>query len=344
MKSSAISLVLSVILPLLGLGAFVRAAVDIFSGMDLTTEDSTDIAESEIGELDESLPTCVSDVYPMDSIQFDGKLFSLESINSTIRAIPKAPPMPDLTQTWSRFTNIFQLPRISEMGLELKAIIDEYRAVGQVYTNQWMGFVKQRHQASMAKVHATVTGINKKIHDSFANYLEEFRDVCLPDSNTCLRSIQKGIASYEQRLNDNVAACRMFAKRQVDQHEAWIARERSLLERPFLRVEDCFAAGRVGISLVSCVGNMVGNVAKVATDGMKRFSGAMANASDSLAVRLGKFQECVVNRKKLLDRGQERIAEQARECLQKQQQAQRPTTAAGGVFGGDGEEDVDDVF
>lgn len=343
MKSSAISLVLSVILPLLGMGAFVRAAVDIFSGMDSTTEESTDIAESEIGELDESLPTCVSDVYPKDSIQFDGKLFSLESINSTIRAIPKAPPMPDLTQTWSRFTNMFQLPRISEMGQELKTIIDEYRAVAQLYTNQWMGFVKQRHQASMAKVHATVTEINKKIHDSFANHLEEFRDVCLPDSNTCLQSIQKGITSYEQRLNENVAACRMFAKRQVDQHEAWIERERSLLERPFLRVEDCFAAGRVGISLVSCVGNMVGNVAKVATDGMNRFSGAMANVSDSLTVRLGKFQECVVNRKKLLDRGQERIAEHARGCLQKQQQEQRPTSA-GEVFGGDGEEDVDDVF
>lgn len=71
------------------------------------------------------------------------------------------------------------------------------------------------------------------------------------------------------------------------------------------------------------------NTIKAVTDGLKRFSEAMGTASTSLENRLGKFQECVVNRKKLLDRGQARIAERAKQCLRKQ------STEEGEIFGGD---------
>lgn len=331
MKNEAISLTVPVglLLMVLLMGHMGQAAVDIFSGMDGTTELTT--AGKDAEEPEHGLQTCISDVYSEKPIKFDASVLSLDSISSTVKAVPKPPPMPELPQTWARFTNIFQLPRFSEMGQEFKAIIDQYRAVIQVYVNQWMGFLKQRHQTAIGKVQGQVQEMNRKIHDSFANHFEEFRDVCLPDMDTCLRSIQQGIESYDERLNENVAACEGFAKRQLDQHERWVGKEKKLLERPFLRVEDCFGKGRVGISLASCVGNLVGNVVKASTDGLKRFSEAMATASNSLVDRLGKFQECVVCRRKLLDRGQERIAERAKRCLRKQQDKD--------VF--DGDEDAD---
>uniref|UniRef100_A0A1W7R7P5 Putative gsg5 type mucin n=1 Tax=Aedes albopictus TaxID=7160 RepID=A0A1W7R7P5_AEDAL len=340
MKNEAISLAVPVLLLMVVVPIQVQAAVDIFSGMDATTTElPMDGQDGDAEELEQGPQTCIADVYSKKPIKFDESALSLDSISSAVKAFPKPPPMPKLPQTWARFTNIFQLPRFSEMGQEFKAIIDQYRAVIQIYVNQWMGFFKQRYQTAVENVQGQVQEMNRKIHDSFATHFEEFQDVCLPDRDACLQSIQKGIESYDERLNKNVAACESFAKRQVDQHERWVEKERKLLERPFLRVEDCFGKGRVGISLASCVGNMVGNVVKASTDGLKRFSEAMGTASNSLVDRLGKFQECVVDRRKLLDRGQERIAERAKRCLRKQQDKD--------VFGGDedaGFEDDEGVF
>ncbi|XP_062702636.1 uncharacterized protein LOC109623044 [Aedes albopictus] len=339
MRNEAISLAVPVLL-LMAVHIQVQAAVDIFSGMDATTTElPTGGQDVDAEQLEQGPQTCIADVYSKKPIKFDESALSLDSISSAVKTFPKPPPMPKLPQTWARFTNIFQLPRFSEMGQEFKAIIDQYRAVIQIYVNQWMGFFKQRYQTAVENVQGQVQEMNRKIHDSFATHFEEFQDVCLPDRDACLQSIQKGIESYDERLNKNVAACESFAKRQVDQHKRWVEKERKLLERPFLRVEDCFGKGRVGISLTSCVGNMVGNVVKASTDGLKRFSEAMGTASNSLVDRLGKFQECVVDRRKLLDRGQERIADRAKRCLRKQQDKD--------VFGGDedaGFEDDEGVF
>ncbi|EAT45636.1 AAEL003107-PA [Aedes aegypti] len=342
MKNEAISLALSSLLPLLfATGCIVQAAVDIFSGMESSTELSAEAPEPEaMEEHDHGLQTCVPDVYADESFKFDHQILTLDTINSSLKAIPKPPPMPKLPQTWSRFTNIFQLPRFSEMGQEFRDIVDQYRTVVQAYVNQWMGLFKQRYQSSVEKVQATVRRINQNIHDSFAEHFEEFHDVCLPDTDQCLQSMRKGIESYDQRLNENMKACGEFAKRQVEQHEQWVKNEQEVLERPFLRVEDCFGRGRVGESLASCVGNMVGNIVKASTDGLKRFSNTMAAASSSLSARLGKFQECVVNRKKLLDQGQERIADRAKECLRRKQTGAKD----GDVFGGGGDFEDEGVF
>ncbi|XP_065072505.1 uncharacterized protein LOC135696895 [Ochlerotatus camptorhynchus] len=329
MRNEAISLALMLVVAAM-LVPIGQGAVDIFSGMaagDGKNKEQPEPVQEDLEDV--HLQTCVTDVYAEEPIKFDEKLLSLSTMGNAIKEIPKPPAMPSLKQTLSRFTNVFQLPRFSEMGQELKAIIGGIRAIVDVYIQQWMGFFRKRHRETVGKMKASVQQMNRQIRDSFANHFAEFKDVCLSDSNRCLQSIQKSVEGYDKRLNKNMAACNEFAERQVNQHDRWVGHEAKLLERPLLRLEGCFGEGHVGISLASCVGNMVSNTMKAATDGLKRFSEAMGTASTSLENRLGKFQECVVNRKKLLDRGQTRIAERAKQCLRKQ------STEEGEIFGGD---------
>uniref|UniRef100_T1DIB5 Putative gsg5 type mucin n=1 Tax=Psorophora albipes TaxID=869069 RepID=T1DIB5_9DIPT len=327
MKNEAISLLL-ILLPI---GSVVRAK-DIFDGMQESRTEAP-LVEREPHEdlnLEEEGPqTCVHDVYPKDPIKLDGSSFDLnQQVQKAMKEIPAAPPIPSLTDISSQLANVFQLPRFSEMGAELKSMVEKYRAIVELYVKQWMAVLDKRRTEAVTKMKAGVQNQNKKIRDFFSQKLDEYKDLCLPDSNKCLQSIQKNLESYDLRVNKNMAACNRFAQRQLDQHAEWVENERKLLERPFLKVEGCFEKGHINSGVASCVGNMISNVVKTATDGMKRFSDTMGKVSDSLSDRMGKFQECVVNRKKLLDDGQKRIADKAQDCLRKQKQSDDDDGAA----------------
>uniref|UniRef100_T1E2T0 Gsg5 type mucin n=1 Tax=Psorophora albipes TaxID=869069 RepID=T1E2T0_9DIPT len=335
MKNEAISLLL-ILLPI---GSVVVQGKDIFDGMKVSKteapEEETD--EPKGLEEEEGPKTCVHDVYPVEPIKLDGSFDLKHQVQKAMGDIPAVPPMPSLTDISRQLANVFQLPRFSEMGAELKSMVQQYRAVVEVYVKQWMAVLNKRRTEAVTKMKAQVQEQNDKIRQFFSNQLDEYKDMCLPDSNKCLQSIQKNLESYNLRVHNNVAACNRFARRQLDQHAEWVENERKLLERPFLKIEGCFEKGHIHSSVASCVGNMISNVVKSATDGMKRFSDSMGKVSDSLTDRMGKFQECVVNRKKLLDNGQNRIADKAQECLGKQTQPDEDDGAA--LF-----DDADDGF
>ncbi|XP_055536997.1 uncharacterized protein LOC129725339 [Wyeomyia smithii] len=312
---------ISVLLVLLPFWSVVWAARDIFDGMTMEisatpAEDSYD--DTLVNDGENGANTCINDIVPQDPIVLSPDTGPLKKFGSLLQKMPEAPQLPNFANVLQQLANAFKLSRFSEMSDVLKQIIRSYREPLQVYGKQWAGLFKKRCQEIMQNVKTVVDEQNKKIRDFFSNHFVQYKDVCLPDTNQCLQGIQTNLEQYTSKLNENLAACKRFTDRQLTQHAQWVANERKQLEKPFLKLDGCFKRGANGTNVAVCVGNLTSNTVKKLSDGMKKFSGVIGDASDSFANRMEKFRTCVVERRELLQRGQQRIADRGTQCLKNQ--------------------------
>ncbi|XP_053697968.1 uncharacterized protein LOC128744761 [Sabethes cyaneus] len=314
---------ISVLLVLLPLWSAVQAEKDIFDGMtERHHEDSAD--ETLLEDEQDGPDTCIHDIIPKDPIDLKPNTGPLKKIESLLHEMPEAPRLPNFSNVLQQVANAFQLPRFSEMGQALQLIIRQYREPLQVYGRQWAGLFKKRSQDTMKSINGVIREQNKKIKEFFSNHFVQYKEVCLPDTNQCLQSIQKHLDEYSMKVNENVAACKRFVDRQLEQHVQWVENERNQLEKPLLKMDACFKGGRNGTNIAVCMGNLLSNTIKMCSEGMKKFSGIIEQASDSFANRMEKFRTCVVDRKELLKQGQQRIAERGVKCLKDQSGNQHP--------------------
>lgn len=323
MRSEPISLLPAVVL-LLCLAASGAEESHTEKGMVPTAMKAKD-NEGEVKDpQEEEFTMCVEDVFSADTIALkEEPAGALGRIQTALSELPLQPPIEEITTLLGRLPDLFQIHNLGQVSRGLRNVLNDTQTIVRGFMQQWLGYFDNRRREAMQDVRRVVDSTNSQISEFFNNHLEEFKDVCLPDTNKCLESIHRNLDTYSGKVNQNMEACERFKNRQLDQHQQLVNNAKKLLERPFLAIRDCFRSGQLISSLVSCVGNLMGNVFKTITDGVTTFSGAMQSASNSLTDRLGKFEQCVVERKKLLDDGQRAIAEKAAKCLEKARDQQK---------------------
>ncbi|XP_055610423.1 uncharacterized protein LOC129757204 isoform X2 [Uranotaenia lowii] len=310
---------------LLGISCL-KTSRDIFEGLEAGVTSSKSTAQSS-SVFDEEMQTCADDLIPNEALPLEEFQLLGSKVLNKVKEVPKPPPLPDLTLVKDQIVNIFHMPNFQEGMNNLRNMIEQHKKILDTYGEQWLGFFKKTQTEMVEKVKQEIQKQNKEVTAFFNKHLSEFDEVCKPDAEKCLSNIENHLEIYQKKLNENVGACKEFAERQLQQHEQWIKNEQDKLSKPLLAIQGCFDTNRLLSSMASCFGNLISNVISKLTEGLQTFAAAMGSASESLQTRMGKFQSCVVDRKKLLDRGRDKLAAKAAACLEK-----APKDAGAGVF------------
>lgn len=302
-------------------------AKDIFDGIEDETSEPKDAVDTTVKDdpttvkdmpttVKDVPKTCVNDIVPQDTISLSSK--ALQSIKDLPNEVPQAPPAPDLTLLWTQLTTIFQQPTFSDKVEEAKEVLKAYRELIKTFGSEWLKFFTKKRQDAIKNVQKVVQDTNKEIKDFFTRNLSEFDGMCLPGDNDCLQSVQNSLQEYSKKVQENTAACEEFADRQLQQHDQMVEDEQKKLDSGMLKIDGCFQKKEFLGGIMACVGSVAANGFKKATQGIQKFSSGMKKASASVSNRLGRFRNCVVERKRLLAGGQQQIAERAQGCLRAQ--------------------------
>uniref|UniRef100_A0A2M4DQK6 Putative secreted protein n=1 Tax=Anopheles darlingi TaxID=43151 RepID=A0A2M4DQK6_ANODA len=299
--------------------------VDIFEQFEnanATTQKGKDVMNEEEGseEVHTMQPTsCVEDVLPTDPVVMNEKLeHELEP--------PSAPggeklhEPPNLPEMFNKLSSGFLSPNIFRIAENVKKLLIGIKEKVQGYGRSAVAkFEQLRHQA-VQRVKQKMDEINTSVRKRFENEFVEYRDVCLPDENRCMKLLHSRIEQYEEELRQNMEQCNdRFAEDLAKQRQSVDQAQRSM-NGPFRKIDDCLDrdAG-LGRSFLTCVGSAMANLAKGVTEAQDRLTQEMRKVSGQLTERVDKYDQCVVKRRRLLEQNEKQLTESAKACLKKQQ-------------------------
>uniref|UniRef100_A0A182F769 Secreted protein n=1 Tax=Anopheles albimanus TaxID=7167 RepID=A0A182F769_ANOAL len=318
-----------VLLLLLGLIATLSTVrstehVDIFEQFEnenATIQEGKNVTEEADpdDEVQTQQPTsCVEDVLPSDPVVMNEKLEKeLEPPAAGSAELQKPPNLPEM---FTKLSSGFLSPNIFRIGENVKKLLIGIREKVQSYGRSAVAkFEQLRHQA-VQRVKQKMDEVNAKVRERFENEFVEYRDVCLPDENSCMKLLQARIGQYEEELRQNMEQCNdRFAEELAKQRQS-VDEAQRMMDGPFRKIDNCLDrdAG-LGRSFLTCVGSAMGNLAKGVTAAQERLTQQMRKVSGQLTERVDKYDQCVVKRRRLLEQSERQLSESAKGCLKKQQ-------------------------
>uniref|UniRef100_A0A2M3YW57 Putative secreted protein n=1 Tax=Anopheles nuneztovari TaxID=30067 RepID=A0A2M3YW57_9DIPT len=297
--------------------------VDIFEQFEnenATAPEGKNGSDSGSEEVQTKQPTsCVEDVLPTDPVVMNDKLEKeLEPPGAPGAGVLQEPP--NLSEMFTQLSSGFLSPNIFRIGENVKKMLKGIKEKVQGYGRSAVAkFEQQRHQA-VQRVKQKMDEVNTKVREEFENEFVEYRDVCLPDENTCMKLLQARIGQYEEELRQNMEQCNdRFAEDLAKQRES-VDQAQRMMDGPFRKIDDCLDrdAG-LGRSFLTCVGGAMANLAKAVTAAQDRLTQQMRKVSGQLTERVDKYDQCVVKRRRLLEQSEKKLSESAKGCLKKQQ-------------------------
>uniref|UniRef100_A0A2M4A0P3 Putative secreted protein n=1 Tax=Anopheles triannulatus TaxID=58253 RepID=A0A2M4A0P3_9DIPT len=295
--------------------------VDIFEQFE--NENATvqapkeDAIEEDSEEVQTKQPTsCVEDVLPTDPVVLNEKLE--KELEPPPAAVLQQPP--NLAEMFTKLSSGFLSPNIFRIGENVKQLLVGIKQKVQAYGRSAVAkFEQLRHQA-VQRVKQKMDEVNAKVRERFENEFVEYRDVCLPDENSCMKLLHSRIEQYEEELRQNMDQCTdRFAEELAKQRQS-VDQAQRMMDGPFRKIDDCLDrdAG-LGRSFLTCVGGAMANLAKAVTAAQERLTQQMRKVSGQLTERVDKYDQCVVKRHRLLERSERQLSESAKGCLKKQQ-------------------------
>ncbi|XP_052866585.1 uncharacterized protein LOC128272756 [Anopheles cruzii] len=274
----------------------------------------------------ESLPTpspnsCVEDVLPSEPVELNEKLEKeLEPPSEPPQQQDIAPP--NVAQMLEGASPGFS-PNIVAVVQQVRKVLTAIKDKLQAYAKSLVAkFEHQRHRA-MGSVKAKMDGLNAKIKSRLENEFVEYKDVCLPDQNKCMKQLQQDVERYEGQMRTNVDQCNDQLAEELAKQRQSVNEAQQLMDGPNRKIEGCLDTDAgVGRSFIGCAASVMSNLAKVATQTQERFTGRMRKLTDQLAQRVDKHDKCVVKRHQLLNRSERELTDSAKKCLRKQAQKQ----------------------
>ncbi|XP_058058930.1 uncharacterized protein LOC131209805 [Anopheles bellator] len=299
--------------------------VDIFEQFGQQNATVTDASTKGDAE---NLPTpspnsCVEDVLPSEPVELNEKLEKeLEPPSEPPQQQDIAPP--NVAQMLEGASPGFS-PNIVAMVQKVRKVLTAIKDKLQAYAKGLVAkFEHQRHQA-MGRVKQKMDALNAKIKSRFENEFVEYKDVCLPDQNKCMKQLQQDVERYEEQMRTNVDQCNDQLAEELAKQRQSVNDAQQLMDEPNRKIEGCLDTDAgVGRSFIGCAASLTSNLAKVATKTQERFTAQMRKLTDQLAQRVDKHDKCVVKRHQLLNRSERELTDSAKKCLRKQQQQTQP--------------------
>uniref|UniRef100_A0A2M3YX43 Secreted protein n=1 Tax=Anopheles braziliensis TaxID=58242 RepID=A0A2M3YX43_9DIPT len=295
--------------------------VDIFE--QFQNENATVPAEKEVteeagsDEVQTEQPTsCVEDVLPTDPIVLNEKL---EKELEPPAAVKLQEP-PNLPEMFTKLSSGFLSPNVFRIGENVKKLLIGIKEKVLSYGRSAVAKFEQLRYQAVQRVKQKIDEVNAKVRERFENEFVEYRDVCLPDENSCMKLLHDRIERYEEELRQNMEHCNdRFAEELAKQRQS-VDQAQRMLDGPFRKIDNCLDrdAG-LGRSFLTCVGGAMANLAKGVTAAQDRLTQVMRKVSGQLTERVDKYDHCVVKRRRLLERSEKQLSESAKGCLKKQQ-------------------------
>uniref|UniRef100_A0A182KAN0 Protein TsetseEP domain-containing protein n=1 Tax=Anopheles christyi TaxID=43041 RepID=A0A182KAN0_9DIPT len=298
--------------------------VDIFQQFhDGSYEESQ---KSSAGSLDgpeeddirtEQPSSCVEDVLPTDPLELHEKLEN-ETVHPQM-AVQNV-SQPNLGELFQKLTTGFFSLNLFQIGQHVRGVLVSIKSRMVAYTNDAIAKFEHLRHRTMRAVKRKVDETNEQIRTYFQNEFVEYRDVCLPDEDYCMKVLHSQIEQYEQRLRTNVEECHDKLAQHLAEQRREIDEAQQLMSEPYRRMDGCLNrdAG-FGRSFLACSGSAVANLAKLTTEAMQSFANRMTFLSGTFTQRVNKFEKCVVKRRQLMKQNEREVTEKAKSCFEKQQ-------------------------
>uniref|UniRef100_A0A2M3ZXV7 Putative secreted protein n=2 Tax=Anopheles triannulatus TaxID=58253 RepID=A0A2M3ZXV7_9DIPT len=296
--------------------------VDIFEQFEnenVTAVGQKEAPEDGSDEVETQQPTsCVEDVLPSEPVVMSEKLE--QELEPPVPGGEEFQQPPNLPEMFNKLSSGFLSPNIFRIGENVKKLLVGIKEKVQSYGRSAVAkFEQLRHQA-VQRVKQKVDEVNAKVREWFENEFVEYRDVCLPDENSCMKLLQARIGQYEEELRQNMDQCNdRFAEELAKQRQS-VDQAQRMMDGPFRKIDNCLDrdAG-LGRSFLTCVGGAMANLVKGVTEAQDRLTQQMRKVSGQLSARVDKYDQCVVKRRRLLEQNERQLTESAKGCLKKQQ-------------------------
>uniref|UniRef100_A0A182WUX6 Secreted protein n=1 Tax=Anopheles quadriannulatus TaxID=34691 RepID=A0A182WUX6_ANOQN len=298
--------------------------VDIFQQFnDGSFEASQKSSDGSLDPLDEEdirteQPTsCVEEVLPTDPLELHEKL---ENETDIPRMVVQNISRPNLGELFQKLTTGFFSLNLFQIGQHVRGVLVSIKSRMMAYTNDAVAKFEHLRHRTMRAVKRKMDELNEQIRTYFQNEFVEYRDVCLPDEDHCMKLLHAHIDQYEQRLRTNVEECHDKLADHLAEQRREIDAAQQLMGEPYRKMDGCLNrdAG-FGRSFLACSGSAVANLAQLTTASMQSFADRMTFLSSKFTRRVDKFEKCVVKRRQLMKQNEREVVEKSKSCFKKQQ-------------------------
>ncbi|XP_053671078.1 uncharacterized protein LOC128721359 [Anopheles nili] len=275
-------------------------------------------SEEELDDIRTEAPTsCVEDVLPSDPLELHEKL---EQELEPPPVKPQNLPLPDLRDLFSQLTSGLFGANLFRIGNHVRALLTGIKGRVHSYVNDTIAKLEHQRHRAMTSMRHKMTELNDQIQQRFSDEFVEYRDVCLPDEDQCMRLLHTQIEQYEHRLRANVDQCHdRLAEALARQRQDMAKAQQQLQDGSLRKLEGCLDpdAG-IGRSLLACTGGAMANLGKLITGALETFTSKMSQLSGSFARRVDKYDQCVVKRRKLLQQNERELSAMVKGCFERQ--------------------------
>nr|XP_040220975.2 uncharacterized protein LOC120948566 [Anopheles coluzzii] len=298
--------------------------VDIFQqfndGSFEASQKSSDGSPDPLDEEDirtEQPTSCVEEVLPTDPLELHEKL---ENETDIPRMVVQNISRPNLGELFQKLTTGFFSLNLFQIGQHVRGVLVSIKSRMMAYTNDAVAKFEHLRHRTMRAVKRKMDELNEQIRTYFQNEFVEYRDVCLPDKDHCMKLLHAQIDQYEQRLRTNVEECHDKLADHLAEQRREIDAAQQLMGEPYRKMDGCLNrdAG-FGRSFLACSGSAVANLAQLTTASMQSFADRMTFLSSKFTRRVDKFEKCVVKRRQLMKQNEREVVEKSKSCFKKQQ-------------------------
>uniref|UniRef100_A0A182P3H1 Protein TsetseEP domain-containing protein n=1 Tax=Anopheles epiroticus TaxID=199890 RepID=A0A182P3H1_9DIPT len=295
--------------------------VDIFQQFHDGSYEATEKSEDSLSEEEdirtEQPSSCVEDVLPTDPLELHEKL---ENETTAPQMAVQNITQPNLSELFGKLTTGFFSLNLLQIGQHVRSVLVSIKARMEAYTNDAVAKFEHLRHRTMRAVKRKVDELNEQIRKYFQNEFVEYRDVCLPDEDHCMKLLHTQIDQYEHRLRTNVDECHDKLAEHLTEQRREIDEAQQLMSEPYRKMDGCLNrdAG-VGRAFLACSGSAVANLAKLTTNALQSFANRMTFLSGTFTQRVDKFEKCVVKRRQLLKQNEREVAQTVKSCFEKRQ-------------------------
>uniref|UniRef100_A0A182UEU8 Protein TsetseEP domain-containing protein n=1 Tax=Anopheles melas TaxID=34690 RepID=A0A182UEU8_9DIPT len=287
-----------------------------FEASQKSSDGSPDpLDEEDIGT--EQPTSCVEEVLPTDPLELHEKL---ENETDIPRMVVQNISRPNLGELFQKLTTGFFSLNLFQIGQHVRGVLVSIKSRMMAYTNDAVAKFEHLRHRTMRAVKRKMDELNEQIRTYFQNEFVEYRDVCLPDEDHCMKLLHAQIDQYEQRLRTNVEECHDKLADHLAEQRREIDAAQQLMGEPYRKMDGCLNrdAG-FGRSFLACSGSAVANLAQLTTASMQSFADRMTFLSSKFTRRVDKFEKCVVKRRQLMKQNEREVVEKSKSCFKKQQ-------------------------
>lgn len=261
--------------------------------------------------------SCVEEVLPTDPLELHEKL---ENETDIPRMVVQNISRPNLGELFQKLTTGFFSLNLFQIGQHVRGVLVSIKSRMMAYTNDAVAKFEHLRHRTMRAVKRKMDELNEQIRTYFQNEFVEYRDVCLPDEDHCMKLLHAQIDQYEQRLRTNVEECHDKLADHLAEQRREIDAAQQLMGEPYRKMDGCLNrdAG-FGRSFLACSGSAVSNLAQLTTASMQSFADRMTFLSSKFTRRVDKFEKCVVKRRQLMNQNEREVVEKSKSCFKKQQ-------------------------